>query len=254
MLVRTGLATLLLAGVSVLVLVAGGIRGWWSPTVAVARAGVQLAALSLVLGGIIGDPVWVGVGLCIMFAVAVAVSTRRAGEPLAASWRAAVALGVGVGVAGGIVFVTGAVAFTPRYVLAVGAMVIGNAMTVASLAGRRFAQLRADRWAEVEGWLALGATPRQATRDLGRIAVHEALVPGIDQTKTTGLVVLPGAFVGALFGGLSPLEAGRFQLVVLAAILAAGALTATVTVLMPSRRMLRSVDPRRGAGAGRPLE
>lgn len=254
MLVRTGLATLLLAGVSALVLVAGGIRGWWSPTVAVARAGVQIAALSLVLGGIIGDPVWVGVGLFVMFAVAVAVSTRRAGEPLAASWRAAVALGVGVGVASGIVFLTGSVAFTPRYVLAVGAMVIGNAMTVASLAGRRFAQLRADRWAEVEGWLALGAAPRRATRDLGRVAVYEALVPGIDQTKTTGLVVLPGAFVGALFGGLSPLEAGRFQLVVLAAILAAGALTATMTVSMPSRRMSRSVGPRRGAGAGRPLE
>lgn len=42
-----------------------------------------------------------------------------------------------------------------------------------------------------------------------------------DQTKTTGLVTLPGAFVGAIFGGVSPLEAGRFQIVVLAAIMAA---------------------------------
>jgi hypothetical protein len=40
------------------------------------------------------------------------------------------------------------------------------------------------------------------------------------------VVTLPGAFVGAIFGGASPLEAGRFQLVVLAAILAAGAVTA----------------------------
>jgi putative ABC transport system permease protein len=52
--------------------------------------------------------------------------------------------------------------------------------------------------------------------------VFTALTPSIDQTKTSGLVTLPGAFVGAIFAGASPLEAGRFQLVVLAAILAAG--------------------------------
>ena len=54
------------------------------------------------------------------------------------------------------------------------------------------------------------------------------LIPATDQTKTTGLVTLPGAFVGAIFGGLSPLEAGRFQIVVLASIMAAAAITAVV--------------------------
>jgi putative ABC transport system permease protein len=43
-------------------------------------------------------------------------------------------------------------------------------------------------------------------------------------------VTLPGAFVGAIFGGVSPLEAGRFQIVVLAAIMAAGTITAVVLV------------------------
>jgi hypothetical protein len=38
-------------------------------------------------------------------------------------------------------------------------------------------------------------------------------------------VTLPGAFVGAVFAGASPLQAAEFQMVVLAAILAAGALT-----------------------------
>ena len=74
-------------------------------------------------------------------------------------------------------------------------------MTASTLAGRRFlAELQARR-AEVEGKLALGATMRQATADLVTVAVTEALVPALDQTRTTGLVTLPGAFVGALFGG-----------------------------------------------------
>jgi putative ABC transport system permease protein len=87
-----------------------------------------------------------------------------------------------------------------------------------------------DHWDEVEGWLALGATPRQSTFELARHAVYSALIPTTDQTKTTGLVTLPGAFVGAIFGGVSPLEAGRFQIVVLAAIMAAGSITAVVVV------------------------
>ena len=52
-----------------------------------------------------------------------------------------------------------------------------------------------------------------------------------DQTKTTGLVTLPGAFVGAIFGGVSPLEAGRFQIVVLASIMAAGSITAVLIII-----------------------
>jgi putative ABC transport system permease protein len=68
--------------------------------------------------------------------------------------------------------------------------------------------------------------------------VYSALIPTTDQTKTTGLVTLPGAFVGAIFGGVSPLEAGRFQIVVLAAIIAAGSITAVIVAasLAPVQR------------------
>jgi hypothetical protein len=68
------------------------------------------------------------------------------------------------------------------------------------------AGLRASRQ-EVEAWLSLGATPRQAGLDVARHAAGEALVPAIDQTRTTGLVSLPGAFVGALLGGASRFQA-----------------------------------------------
>ena len=129
-----------------------------------------------------------------------------------------------------IVFATGAIDFTPRYALAIGGIVIGNAMTVATLAGRRFIESVDERWDEVEGWLALGATPRQSTIHLARNAIYSALIPSTDQTKTTGLVTLPGAFVGAIFGGVSPVAAGRFQIMVLASIMAAGSITAVIVI------------------------
>lgn len=216
----------LLLGIASAVLVLARADAPWAPAVAILRGAAQLAVISLVLSGIIRSPLLIGTALLVMFSVAVATAARRLGSTSAMVLPVAMSMGVGIVVTGIIVFGTDAVEFSPRYALAIGGIVIGNAMTIATISGRRFHELAADQWDEIEGWLALGASPRRATERLVRRAVSAALVPTVDQTKTTGLVTLPGAFVGAVFGGLSPLEAGRFQIVVLAAIMSAGACTA----------------------------
>jgi putative ABC transport system permease protein len=217
-----------LAAVTTGVLFAFRVPGVWAPLLAIARGAVQLAVISVILTGIISEPGWIALALCGMFAIAASVATGRVGWSRRAALMMSTAIASGILLSGVIVFGTGALELTPRYALAIGAIIIGNAMTIATLTGRMLTTSVVDHWDEVEGWLALGATPRQSTIQLARRAVRDALVPTIDQTRTTGLVVLPGAFVGAIFGGISPLEAGRFQIVVLGGIMAAGALTAVL--------------------------
>jgi putative ABC transport system permease protein len=62
-----------------------------------------------------------------------------------------------------------------------------------------------------------------------------ALVPALDQTRTVGLVTLPGAFVGMLLGGASPVDAGAVQLFVLVGILAVQAVAVAGTVELVAR-------------------
>ena len=50
-------------------------------------------------------------------------------------------------------------------------------------------------------------------------------MPALDQTRTVGLVTLPGAFIGALLGGASAVQAARFQIVVLVGLLCAQTIT-----------------------------
>lgn len=195
---------------------------------AILRGAVQLALIGLILHGVITNTGLVLVALLVMFTVASVTSTRRLGWSPRRYAVTAASMLCGIAVALVVIFSTGAVAFTSRYELALGGIIIGNTMTIATLTGRQLNQTIGDHWDEVEGWLALGATPRQATIGMGRLSVHNALVPTTDQTKTTGLVTLPGAFVGAIFGGLSPVEAGRFQIVVLASIMCAGAITSVI--------------------------
>lgn len=237
-LIRAAIGVALLMVITTVVLAGARVPRRWSSLLAVLRGALQLAAISLVLRGVIEEPLWVACAIVVMFAVAVVTAARRLGFTWTRLGIVAGAMALGVTVALAIVFLAGAVEVDARNVLALGGIVVGGAMTATTLAGRRLISGLGSRWAEVEAWLALGATPRQATNDIAREAVGEALIPHIDQTRTTGLVTLPGAFVGAIFGGASPLEAARFQIVVLAAILTAGALAATtlVFVLAPSSR------------------
>jgi putative ABC transport system permease protein len=57
-----------------------------------------------------------------------------------------------------------------------------------------------------------------------------ALVPAIDQTRTVGLVTLPGAFVGVLLAGASPAQAGVAQLLVLITLVLVEVISVMLTV------------------------
>ncbi|MCU1404635.1 MAG: hypothetical protein JWQ43_938 [Glaciihabitans sp.] len=201
-----------------------------SAIIALARGAIQLAIVSVLLGVALSHA-WAGAAvLVVMLVTAVITASRRLSDfPLALPAVAAAVL-AGMVISLLLVFATGAFDFSIRYVLAFSGIVIGGAMTAASGSGRQLWLGMQHRTDEIEGWLALGATPRKAVDDIGRSAVAEAMQPVIDQTKTTGLVTLPGAFVGALLAGASPVDAGIFQVTVLAGLLAARSITAALTV------------------------
>ncbi|MET4704752.1 ABC transporter permease [Frigoribacterium sp. UYMn621] len=222
----TIVAVAVLAAITLTVVLALRLEHPWLQPWAVLRAVVQLGILSVILGGVISSRWLVAAFLSVMVIAATWVVYRRLGVdarfllPIVGTVIAASAVPLVV------VFATGAVAFSPRYLLALGGIVIGNTMTVCTLMGRSLGALYLSQRDEMEAWLSLGATPRQSGLRAVRSAASTALIPSTDQTRTTGIVTLPGAFVGAVFAGASPIQAAQFQIVVLAAILAAGALTA----------------------------
>jgi putative ABC transport system permease protein len=212
--------------------------GFWArvglgffPLWAIVRAVVQLTVVALLLRGILAVP-WTVVAFVVLMLSTASWTAMRRLEGLWHGRRTAV-LGVLAGATTTlvIVFSLRLVDFEVRYLIAVGGIIIGNAMTAATLAGRNFLRGAVAHRSEIEAWLSLGATPSQAHQEIGREAVRESLLPTFDQTKSTGLVTLPGAFVGALFGGASPAVAAQFQLVVLAGI----ALTMLITGIVVTR-------------------
>jgi putative ABC transport system permease protein len=205
----------------------------------VLRAAVQLVAVAAVIRLVFTTPVLAPVYLAGMLVVAAATSsTRLRRQGVAGTIRytaAAIAAGAGATVA--IVLATTALPADVHQIVPFAAQIIGGTMTATTLASLRMVDDAAASWPEVEGWLALGATPTVAVRDVGRRAAARALVPALDQTRNVGLVVLPGAFVGLLLAGASPLEAGRLQLLVLVGLLAAETVAAASVVALLAHKI-----------------
>ncbi len=226
---------LLVAGLTVAFAAAYGVGLRLLPLWAILRAGLQLTIVAVLLRGVLTVPGTAVAFVALMLTTASLTSMGRTRD----LWRGrtAAVLGVIVGavLSLGVVFALQLAALEARYVVAIAGITIGNAMTAATLSGRNFLRASRARASEVEAWFALGATPSFAHRDLAREAVRESLIPTLDQTKSTGLVTLPGAFVGALFGGAGPVEAAKFQLIVLAGIGLAMVTTAIVVTAVVRR-------------------
>lgn len=121
----------------------------------------------------------------------------------------------------------------------VGGILIGGAMTATTLSARRALDTLNDRHGEYEAALALGFLEPAAVRLLVRQPSAEALLPALDQTRTVGLVTLPGAFVGMLLGGAPVWQAGALQIVVLLALLAVEAAAVATVVELVATGLIR---------------
>jgi putative ABC transport system permease protein len=146
------------------------------------------------------------------------------------------ALGLAAATTIGLVLALGIFDPEPRALVPVGGMVIGNAMTAAAVALNRLGDDVAATRNEIEATLALGATSRQAASQVTRRSLASGLIPLIDQTKTTGLITLPGTMVGMLLGGADPVDAVRLQLILLYLLLGSVAISALVAVTLGARR------------------
>jgi len=210
--------------------------------VAVVRSFVQLTAVGYVIQAIFdSDSLWIVAGLlAVMVGVGTWTARSRAKKVPGATVAIAIALGVAAAATIGLVVALGVFDPKPRYLVPVGGMVIGNAMTAAAVALNRLADEVEGQARMIEATLALGATARQATDALAARSLRSGMIPVVDQTKTTGIVAFPGAMVGMLLAGAEPVDAVRLQLVLLWVLMGSVALSAVISTALGYRGFFTS--------------
>ncbi|WP_229686106.1 ABC transporter permease [Longimycelium tulufanense] len=205
---------------------------------AAARAVVQLAVVSTIVAAVLASLPLSAAFLLVMVAVATLTSARRAKVGWAGAWLALAIVG-GALPALALLLVTGVVPLAGVAVVPMGGILVGGAMTATTLAVRRALDALVQRYGEFEAALALGFPERDAAREIVRRPAVDALLPALDQTRTVGLVTLPGAFVGMLLAGAPAWQAGAVQLIVLLALLAVESVAIAVVTELVAHGFVR---------------
>lgn len=130
--------------------------------------------------------------------------------------------------------------YQPQYVIPFLGMILGNTLTGISLGLDRVGEELISQRAQVEALLALGATRWEAAVGSLRKAVQTGMVPMINSMMVAGLVSLPGMMTGQLLAGVEPLQAVKYQIVILFLIAAATALGTLGVVLLSYRRLFNA--------------
>ncbi|MGE5676406.1 MAG: ABC transporter permease [Mycobacterium leprae] len=194
------------------------------------RAAVQLLAIGYVLQWVFKVQSWPATLaiLLVMLTVAAQNAAKRGKGLPGIAPRVFLAISLTEVLTVGLMLALRIIPPTTRYVIPISGMVTGNAMVNCGLLLNRLKAEMAARKGEVEVWLSLGATPRQATSVVFKNAVKAAMIPSIDALKTVGLVQLPGMMTGQILAGASPVEAVKYQILIMYSLSAAAAVCSIV--------------------------
>jgi putative ABC transport system permease protein len=89
----------------------------------------------------------------------------------------------------------------------------------------------------IEGRLLLGQGWREAIGEVRRESMRSGMVPTISGMATAGLVSLPGMMTGQILSGVAPIEAVKYQILVMFLIAAGTGFGTQLAVSVGSRRL-----------------
>lgn len=220
------------------------------------RGAVQLVAVGYLLLVLFRHqrPEWVFLVLAVMLGVAAWTSARRVesgpgARILVPRALGAIAFGSAFALVPVFLFVVSPTPwFEARYVIPISGMIVANAMNVVAQVNERiFATAKAER-AEIEQWLALGASPKQAVSRHVRVALRAALIPTINGLLTVGLVALPGMMTGQIVSGTAPEHAVRYQIVIMYQLVIVAAVSGGTAAFLARRALFTKSEQLRQLG------
>ncbi|MCL1046424.1 ABC transporter permease [Shewanella electrodiphila] len=128
--------------------------------------------------------------------------------------------------------------YSAQYLIPTAGMLLGNSLSGNIIALQRLFAAFEEKQPQYHGALALGASPKQAAAPFVQTALQQSFAPILASMATTGLVSLPGMMTGQILGGVDPIIAVKYQIVILVAIFATLTISVATSVSLTVRKLL----------------
>ncbi|EXI66073.1 MAG: ABC-type uncharacterized transport system, permease component [Candidatus Accumulibacter adjunctus] len=213
--------------------------------ISAARSTVQLVLIGLVLKLLFAHahPLWVGLLAAVMLAVAGREVMVRQKRRFVGGWGFAVGTlsmfvsSFAVTVLALLLVIGNDPWYAPQYAIPLLGMILGNTMNGISLGLDRLTQDAAEKRQIIESRLALGQDARRAIADSRREAIRVGMIPIVNAMSAAGIVSLPGMMTGQILAGTPPVEAVKYQILVMFLIAAGTGFGTMVAVSFAARRL-----------------
>jgi len=127
--------------------------------------------------------------------------------------------------------------YQPQYLIPLLGMLLGNTMNGIAIALDGLTRQAWEGRVKIEARLLLGEGWSEAIGDIRREALRAGLIPIVNAMASAGLVSLPGMMTGQILAGSPPLEAAKYQLLIMFMIAAGTGLGSVAAVWIGSRRL-----------------
>ena len=105
--------------------------------------------------------------------------------------------------------------YTPQYAIPLLGMLLGNTMNGIALGMDRLIQTAWQQRAVIEQRLMLGQTAIEAIREIRHESMRAGMIPIINAMAAAGIVSLPGMMTGQILSGTEPVEAVKYQILIM---------------------------------------
>jgi putative ABC transport system permease protein len=127
--------------------------------------------------------------------------------------------------------------YTPQYAIPLLGMLLGNTMNGISIAMDRLTQTAWEQARTIEARLMLGECADEAIADIRRQAIRSGMIPIINAMAAAGVISLPGMMTGQILAGAAPLDAVKYQILIMFLIAAGTGLGTLAAVAVGSRHL-----------------
>lgn len=130
--------------------------------------------------------------------------------------------------------------YQPQYAIPLMGMILGNSLNGTSIGLNSFTETLIAQREQVEAALTLGASRWEAARKPLQEAVRTGMIPIINAMMVVGIVSLPGMMTGQLLSNTDPMDAVKYQIVIMFLIASATALCTVCVILLSFMRFFNA--------------
>lgn len=130
--------------------------------------------------------------------------------------------------------------YEPQYAIPLLGMLLGNTMNGIAIAMDRLTQLAWLQRREIEAQIILGRAASLAMRKQRYEAIRAGMIPIINAMAAAGIVSLPGMMTGQILAGAPPVEAVKYQILIMFLIAVGTGLGTLTAIWAGSRRLFDS--------------